>query len=222
MTIVMKKGRGTKRPNIYPGAMVTALGVCLMGAPAFAASHDHDHDDHDAEKRHAESHEHGAAELAFALDGNKLAVEFTSPGANIVGFEHEAKDADEIAAVKAAVEKLSLGGQLFEFKGAGCSLLEADVDAEGLLEEAHEEDHHEDDHHEGDEHGGDEHEGEDAHAEFHAVYTFNCVTPDQLSGVSVSFFEEWSGIEEMETVFLSDDHQISAELTGAVPEFEVK
>ncbi len=76
-----------ERPSIFPGLLVSALSVCLMGGAAFAES-DHDHDDHDAEKRHAESHEHGAAELAIAVDGNQLIAEFTSPGMNIVGFEH--------------------------------------------------------------------------------------------------------------------------------------
>ncbi|WOF74104.1 DUF2796 domain-containing protein [Parvibaculaceae bacterium PLY_AMNH_Bact1] len=212
MSILLKKGRTDGRPNIYPGALVTALGVCLISVPAFAASHgDHGDHDHEEEKRHAESHEHGAAELAFALDGNQLAVEFISPGANIVGFEHEAKDADEIAAVEAAIDKLQRGGDLIEFEGAACTLSDADVEAEGLLEEAHEDEHHED-----------EHEGEDAHAEFEVKYTFNCTTPDQLSSISVSLFEQWPGIEEIETVFLSDNHQLSVELTAEKAAFEVK
>ncbi|MCE8000270.1 MAG: DUF2796 domain-containing protein [Rhodobiaceae bacterium] len=228
MTIVLKMGRGIKRPKIYPGTLVTALGACLLGAPALAASHGHHDHDHDDEKRHAESHVHGAAELAFALDGNQLAVEFKSPGANIVGFEHEAKEADEIAAVKAAIEKLKMGSALIQVEGAGCTLAEADVEAEGLLAEAHHDEHHEDEHHE-DEHHDDEHEhhedaheGEDAHAEFEVKYTFECATPDQLSGVSVAFFEQWPGIEEIETVFLSGDHQKSVELTAEKAVFEVK
>ena len=190
MSILLKKGRANRRPKNHSSAVVAALGTCLIATSGFAASHgDHDHD-HDAEKRHAESHEHGAAKLVMAVDGNQLIAEFTSPGMNIVGFEHEAKDADEIAAVKAAVEKLGMGAELIELKGAGCSLSDADVEAEGLLTEAHEEDHHD----------GDEHEGEGAHAEFEAKYTFNCVTPDQLSEVSVSFFEHWSGIDRKSVV----------------------
>lgn len=218
MTILLKKGRGTKRPKIYPGTLITALGAGLIGAPAFAASHGHHDHDHDDVKRHAESHEHGAAELAFALDGNKLAVEFTSPGANIVGFEHEAKNADEIAAVKAAIEKLQLGSTLIQLEGSACTLSDADVEAEGLLGEAHEDEHHDDEH----EHHEDAHEGEEAHAEFEVKYAFECARPDQLSGVSVAFFEQWPGIEEIETVFLSDDHQISVELTAENAAFEVK
>lgn len=211
MSILSKKGRIDRRPKKYSGAVVAAIGTCFIATSGFAASHgDHDHD-HDAEKRHAESHEHGAAELAIALDGNQLIAEFISPGMNIVGFEHEARDAAEIAAVKAAVEKLGMGAELIELKGAGCSLSEADVEAEGLLAEAHEDEHH-----------GDEHEGDEAHAEFEAKYSFDCTAPGQLTGISVAFFEHWSEIEEIDTVFLSKDHQLSVELTGANPAFEVK
>lgn len=213
MSVLLKKGRTNRRPNVFPGAVVTALGICLAATPSFAASHgDHDHDhghEHDEEKRHAEAHEHGAAKLAMALDGGELFVEFTSPGVNIVGFEHEAKSADEKAAVEAAIEKLGSGDDLFSFAGGGCALGSADVLAEGLLAE----DHHDDDH---------DHEGEEAHAEFEVTYTFNCETPDQIAGVSTSLFETWPGIEEVETVFLSDDHQISVELTAGATEFEVK
>lgn len=215
MSILLKKGRANKRPKIYPGAIVAVLGICFIPTSGFAASHgDHGHEE---EKRHAGSHEHGAAELAIALDGNQLIAEFKSPAINIVGFEHEAKDSDGIAAVNAAVEKLGLGAELLEFRGAGCSLLEADVEAEGLLADDHEEDHHTGDHHE-----DDEHEDEEAHSEFEATYTFNCVTPDQLTEVSVSLFEQWPGIEEIETVFLSADHQLSVELTASDSSFEMK
>ncbi len=225
MSVLLKKGRTNWRPNVFPGAVVTALGICLAATPGFAASHgDHDHDhghEQDEEKRHAEAHEHGAAKLAMALDGGELVVEFTSPGVNIVGFEHEAKSADEKAAVEAAIEQLGSGDDLFAFDGGGCTLAEADVSAEGLLAEDHHEDEHDHgDHH--DDHDEHEHEGGEAHAEFDVTYTFSCETPDELTGVSTSLFETWPGIEEIETVFLSDDHQISAELTSAQAEFEVK
>ena len=156
--------------------------------------------------------------LAMALDGEALVVEFTSPGVNIVGFEHEAKNADEKAAVEAAIEQLGLGDDLFSFDGGGCALGEADVSADGLLaKDHHDGEHGHDDHH--DEH---EHEDGEAHAEFDVTYTFNCATPDALAGVSTSLFDTWPGIEEIETVFLSDDHQISVELTAGQTGFEVK
>ncbi len=229
MSILLKKGRPSRRSNVCSSALVSVLGACLISAPVFAASHgDHDHDhDHEDEKRHAEAHVHGAANLAFALDGNELVVEFRSPAFNIVGFEHEAKDAEQTAAVKAAIEKLGMGSELLTIESAGCTLSDADVEAEGLLSEAHEdehdhdEDHHEDEHHHDEDHAY-EHEGEGAHAEFEVKYTFNCTTPDQLSEVSVAFFEEWSAIEEIDAVFLSGDQQLSVELTAENSAFEVK
>lgn len=208
MSIFLKKGRANKRPKIYSGAVVAALGTCLIPSSGFAASHgDHGHEE---EKRHAESHEHGAAELAIAVDGSQVVVEFKSPGMNLVGFEHEAAEPGEVAAVEGAVQQLRLGADLIEFEGAGCALTEADVKAEGLLADTHDDEH--DEHHE---------EGE-VHSEFEATYAFNCTAPDWLMSVSVSFFTVWPGIEEIETVFLSADHQIAVELTASNPSFATK
>ena len=40
-------------------------------------------------KVHAEeAHIHGLATLTLALEGNSLEIEFESPAANLVGFEH--------------------------------------------------------------------------------------------------------------------------------------
>ena len=111
-----------------------------------------------------------------------------------------------------------------EFVGGGCTLTNAKVEAEGLLADSHHEDqHYEDQHHEDEHH--DEHEDEhheDAHAEFEAKYVFNCTDADKLTSVSTSFFAVWPGIEEIETVFLSGDHQLSVELTASDPSFEIK
>lgn len=205
MSFHSMKGRANKRPKIYPGAMVAVLGTCLIPTSGFAASHgDHGHE---GEKRHAESHEHGAAELAIALDGNQLIAEFKSPGINIVGFEHQADNPSDVAAVEAAVQQLRLGADLIKFEGGGCALTKAEVKAGGLLAENHSADHHED---------------EEAHAEFEANYVFNCTDANLLTSVSTTFFTIWPGVEEIETVFLSADHQLSVELTASEPSFEIK
>jgi hypothetical protein len=49
-----------------------------------------------AEKRHAHSHVHGAAEMNIVVEGKSVVVEFRAPTEGIMGFEHEAKsDADK-------------------------------------------------------------------------------------------------------------------------------
>jgi hypothetical protein len=49
-----------------------------------------------AEKRHAHSHVHGAAEVNIVAERKSVAVEFRAPAEGVMGFEHEAKsDADQ-------------------------------------------------------------------------------------------------------------------------------
>jgi uncharacterized protein DUF2796 len=208
MSIFLKKGRANKRPKICSGAVVAVLGTCLIPSSGFAASHgDHGHEE---EKRHAESHEHGAAELAIVVDGSQVFVDFKSPAMNLVGFEHEAEDPGEVAAVEHAILQLHLGADLIELGGTECTLTEVDVKAEGLLADTHDDDH--------DEH----HDEKEAHSEFEASYVFNCTDPNWLMWVSVSFFNVWPGIEEIETVFLSGHHQIAVELTASNESFASK
>ena len=55
------------------------------------------------EKRHHEAHEHGVANLNVAVEGNNIYIEFSSPAANIVGFEHHPRTHEQKDAVRDAV-----------------------------------------------------------------------------------------------------------------------
>ncbi len=44
-----------------------------------------------AEKRHAEAHVHGVAEINIVVEGKKVTVEFRTPAEGLMGFEHEAR-----------------------------------------------------------------------------------------------------------------------------------
>jgi Protein of unknown function (DUF2796) len=199
MSFHSMKGRAYRRPTVSKLFAGSVLSLLLFSQPGFAEP------DHGT--RHVDAHVHGAAELAIALDGGQLVAEFTSPGMNLVGFEHQADNPSDVAAVEAAVQQLRLGVDLIEFEGGGCTLRKAEVKAEGLLVDDHSADHHED---------------EEAHAEFEANYVFNCTDANLLTSISVSFFTIWPGVEEIETVFLSADHQLSVELTASEPSFEIK
>lgn len=67
------------------------------------------------------AHEHGHGDLKIAIDGDELQIELTSPGADIVGFEHAPSTDADHAAVDAAVEKLKGAADLFPLPAAaGC------------------------------------------------------------------------------------------------------
>jgi hypothetical protein len=82
-----------------------------------------------AEKRHADSHVHGIAEMNIVVEGNTVIVEFRAPAEGVMGFEHEAKsDADKKnrdAAVKFIKDRF---GEMVIFdKKLGCAPASAEV-----------------------------------------------------------------------------------------------
>ena len=58
------------------------------------------------ETRQVDKHEHGVGELNIAVEGNAIDLEFMIPGADIVGFEYEAKSDSDIALVNTALRKI--------------------------------------------------------------------------------------------------------------------
>ncbi len=103
------------------------------------------------EQRHHEAHEHGVANLNVAVEGNNIYIEFSSPAANIVGFEHHPRTPEQKNAVKEAINKLRAGDALFILSAESKSLLvKSDVDTD-IIKDA---DHHSE--------SGHAHEGKDA------------------------------------------------------------
>ena len=174
------------------------------------------------EKRHHEAHEHGVAHLNMALEGNNLYIEFTSPAANIVGFEHHPRTHDQKDAVKNAVKKLTEGDALFILSVGSESRLvkssvdtDIDKDADFHSESGHghgEKEHHDQEEHHDKEHGeADEHE---RHSEFKAEYHFVCKKPDKLSQIDVKLFGVFPGIEHIKVQLITETKQTAVELTA--------
>ncbi|MEL0611072.1 zinc uptake protein ZrgA [Vibrio echinoideorum] len=133
------------------------------------------------EFRSHEAHVHGKVEVNIAQDGQELLVEVTAPGADVVGFEHAPKTAEQKKMFEQAIAQLNKPEELFDFNNVSCTLkfksvtntLEGDHDDHDHAEHDHDDheghDHAEHDHddHEGHdhaEHDHDDHEGHD-HAE---------------------------------------------------------
>jgi len=192
------------------------------------------------EQRHHDAHVHGIAHLNAAVEGTRLHMEFISPAANIVGFEHQPRTTEQKDSVRRAIEKLEDGSKLFmPSPEAQCRLSKSsvrtdiehdadhDADAEHEKEHEHKKDaHHEKEHeHEKDEHHGKDEdkdhkhheEGEDEHArhsEFEAEYRFVCKNPGRLSQVDVILFKSFPGIEHIEVQLLTETKQSAQELTA--------
>jgi len=114
------------------------------------------------------AHEHGHAELTVAQSGKSLTIALESPAMNLVGFEHEARTAEQKAAVQAMLAKLRQGYQMITLDEDALCLLDTVDIRQSLLADGSHDEHkgHDDDH---DEHKGhddddhDEHKGHDDH-----------------------------------------------------------
>lgn len=207
-------------------ASLVALGL----APALAGE----------EKRELGAHEHGHSALNVAIEGDRVEMELIAPGADIVGFEHEATSEADVAAVEQAEETLSAPLSLFGFAdAAGCVVETTAVEIEGEDHGEHgDEDHAHEDHHDEEKHAeGEHHEHEHeeehadahdhddhdhgdeaAHNEFHANYALTCSAPEALDAISfAAFFGAFAGAEEVEVTVISEKGQSSYEVERDAP-----
>lgn len=111
------------------------------------------------EYRQHEAHVHGHVEFNIAQDGKDLLIEITSPGADVVGFEHAPENAEQESALNNAIAALKDTNKLFAINQQAKCVIEDVHVAHTLGEESHEgHDHHD---HGGHDHDKHDHEGHD-------------------------------------------------------------
>jgi hypothetical protein len=147
--------------------------------------------------RHHDAHEHGVAHLNVAVDGTALFLEFISPAANIVGFEHSPRDIEQKALVKKAVDTLKDGKSMIVLPaGAQAWLADCNVKTDIDSDETHDEAH--------------DHNG---HSEFTVEYHFVCKHPEKLTHIDVMLMRAFPGTERIEVQLLTATKQTALELT---------
>ncbi len=149
------------------------------------------------------AHVHGIGQLNVALDDHALLIEWESPAANIVGFEHRPHSEAEKRRVAEAVARLKDAKALFEWPAkAACRVQDVEVHSDLLPGAGEKEDDH--DYHDHDEagHKEDDHDHHDAHekheegeshADFRITYTFHCDHPEVLAHLDVELFRRFPG-----------------------------
>lgn len=169
------------------------------------------------ETRQLDAHEHGVGTLNIAFEGKTIAMEFMAPGADIVGFEYEAKSAEDRSAIENALAVLAKPSDLFVLPAAAeCTVKTASAALESEDEHDDHDDHgdhakHDDDHEEHAEHKHDEdhddhakhddheeHAEEAGHTEFHAEYMLTCANPKAISEVTFAYFDAFENAREVE------------------------
>ena len=152
------------------------------------------------ETRQVDQHEHGVGELNIAIDGSVIDFEFMLPGADIVGFEYEAKSDEDIVKVNEALAMLDNYKNIFSLPvNSNCKLSTSKIN---LKEEEH------------DEH--DEHE-EESHNEFYAKYSFSCGNIQEIDRIEFTYFKTFANSSELEVQFISNVGSTSFEVEGDAP-----
>jgi hypothetical protein len=211
-------------------------------------------------ERQLGAHDHGAALLTLAGEGQTLVVGLDSPAYNLVGFEQTPGTDAQRAEVAAALGKLAENDAVVRLpSAAACALESHQVEAgnwEGIdarhdehghddhgedhhedehhddADEHHEDEHHDDDHHDDhakDDHGHDDDHGhahdddheESAHSDVLAEWTYRCENPGALQRVTVSAFEHFPNLTDLQVQYIGDDWQGAIQLTPANTQFDL-
>ena len=115
-------------------------------------------------ERDLDVHDHGAAALNVAVEGNAVFLEFETPWNNLVGFEHKPGDDAQQALVDDALALLGDPEKLFSFSGGDCMVDAVSIES-SMGEDAHRDDHHDEDEHHDEKH--DDHDKDGHHDEKH-------------------------------------------------------
>ena len=142
----------------------SALVLSLVSAPVLASDDDR--------KSGLDAHEHGAAQMLVAKEGNLLVIEFESPAFNMLGFEHLPSTDEQKAERDRVVSVLNNWQSVISLPEAGqCKNVATNVewtaeeDSDGHGHDEHKDDdgHDHDEHKDEDGHDHDEHKDEDGH-----------------------------------------------------------
>ncbi len=175
------------------------LSLSLIQAAQAGRDHDHKNKHHQHEHHQHDAHSHGAAHLNIAIDGSQLLIEFRSPAANIVGFEHQPRTPQQRQQITTAVEQLRQAEQLFITQGTSCRLEQHDIVTDLLSK--HDHSHRHDDKH-------------DAHSDFDANYALRCDNTAALTGINVALFKQFPAIESIAVQFITPAKQGGTNLTA--------
>lgn len=191
--------------------LLFALPFALLPLAAAHAAHDeHEHhDEHHDEHASLAAHEHGAAQLNVALEGQRLELALESPAMNLVGFEHAAVSTSDKAAVAHAQQHLQTPLALFGIAAvAGCVITSHELHSP--LFEAHAEEHAEHAEHDK-EHGAE-------HSDIDANYVLTCSQPQALAAIDLSeLFKLFPATDKIQVQLIGPNGQQGAELSAAQP-----
>ncbi|MHC8865667.1 ZrgA family zinc uptake protein [Arenicellales bacterium IMCC57338] len=177
--------------------LILILVTCSLGASAAAQS----------------THVHGQGQVGMAIDQNLISMTLESPGADIVGFEHEARTAEEKTAVTEALKQLSDPMFVIQLPAnASCKVVQASSE---VTSENGDEGHA--DHEEHEEHADhNEHESE-AHGSFIAEYQLECANVAVIDFITFVYFGHFRNAQSLMVVLIDKNGQHRHKINRDIP-----
>ena len=191
---------------------LTSVGVFLSIVAVSSLSLAH------AQQANLGAHVHGISELNIIIEGNKLEIQLRSPAMNILGFEHKADTVQQIIKVKQSELKLHDHEALFSFYSGGCSLNKAQIDLSYLIKNnATEKNTYTPDNHNHHKHDIAQHQDREAEhgdlSEIVAHYYYDCEHMDELSSLSLGFFDVFPTVQQINGIWITTSGQSALPLT---------
>lgn len=164
----------------------------LLAPLAYAHSEGH---------QHAPSvHQHGHAQIDLLLEANQLHLDFTSPAANLLGFEHAPRTEAQQLQLAQLHRQLTQAQLLALPDNAQCKLHSEQLNNPLSQDPAHQ-----------------------AHADIQLQQQWHCAHPQAFTALDFSpLFEAFAGIEQLHLQLIAPHGQQGAQLTPQQPRLELK
>ncbi|MDR1311888.1 MAG: DUF2796 domain-containing protein [Burkholderiaceae bacterium] len=166
-----------------------------------------------------EAHEHGAAKIDLAIEGQEVEIELETPLANVISFEHAPRTPSQEKEIRAMAAIMHTNKTLFSFPDkAGCVLekvsLKSDVISRDLLAPPSSS-------------GGkatqsasvspkktkDKKDDDDEHADLDAEFAYRCQNPQALTYIRTGLFKSFPRLKRVDMQIAGPKGQRAARLT---------
>jgi hypothetical protein len=142
-----------------------------------------------SEFRQRSAHTHGVAKLTILQDRHALLIELESPTINIVGFEHEPRDDNQIELMKNALMLLKQPDSILQLSSLDCEIEQAVSNISGAMgSHAHSNLQQNDL----------QHNHSHNHSEFQVIFGLNCASQTPPAELVITAFENFRGIQTLE------------------------
>lgn len=164
-------------------------------AEANEDSHSETHTEDAASGARLESHEHGRATLAAAVDGAEITFSFEAPLASLVGFEHQPETDEQRTALSDLEEAFVIPGSMVSINSEARCLPLTTTSGRHMS-------------------GG--------HGALEVEHVYTCENPGRVQRIEFLMMGDYPALETIDAVFLSGTSQSAGEMTQTNPFLRVR